>query len=111
MLIEPSESHPVRNRAFAVGTLDRQFLRGRELTVVGVRNELQGREDRLLLQVPSPFGKAYGLPIHIEGAIQGSEILDRAAEGMPLAVLGRLEWDQRIDERYAVEPGTRGRPG
>lgn len=97
------------NRVLVVGALDSQQRRGKRLTVVEARNELRGREEQIALQVPSPFGKSYALPIHLDGPIPGSDLLEVAAEGVLLAAVGRLEWEQRIDHRYAVEAGDRGR--
>jgi hypothetical protein len=93
----------------AVGTLDRQLRNGRETTRVSTRNTLQGREEQILLQLPSPFGQVYGLPLRLDGPVEGAELLERAQVGAPLLVAGRLEWAQRTDARYAVTPEERGR--
>jgi hypothetical protein len=97
------------NQVIAIGTLDHQRHNGRETTRVGLRNALRGREERIVLQIPSPFGQMYALPLQLDGPVPGEEYLASAVAGAPLAVTGRLQWEQRTDRRYRVAPEEHGR--
>lgn len=72
-------------------------------------NEVQGTEQRAVLQVPSPFGKPFQISLHLEGAVAGRELLETSEPGTLLAADGELEWVQTTDPRYAVDPTERGR--
>jgi hypothetical protein len=109
MTSQPNPSPRASNQVIAVGTLDRQLRNGRETTRVGARNALRGREEQIQIQLPSPFGQVYGLPLRLDSPVEGAELLDRAQVGAPLLVAGSLEWAQRTDTRYAVTPEERGR--
>ncbi|HWQ11219.1 MAG TPA: hypothetical protein VNL77_00380, partial [Roseiflexaceae bacterium] len=109
MTSQPPPALRGSNQVIAVGTLDRQLRNGRESTRIGARNALQGREEQIQLQLPSPFGQVYGLPLRLDSPIEGAELLDGAQPGTPLLVAGHLEWAQRTDARYALTPEERGR--
>ncbi len=72
-------------------------------------NEVQGTKQRAVLQVPSPFGKPFQIALHLEGAVEGRELLETSEPGPLLAADGELEWVQTTDPRYAVEATERGR--
>lgn len=72
-------------------------------------NEVQGTEQRAVLQVPSPFGKPFQIALHLEGGIEGRELLETSEPGTLLAADGELEWVQTTDPRYAVDATDRGR--
>jgi hypothetical protein len=97
------------NHVIAVGTLDRQRRNGRETTQLHARNAVQGHEQRIVLQVPSPFGQVYGLPLQLGARLEGAELLAQAAPGVALTASGRLEWAQQTDRRYATAPDDTGR--
>lgn len=105
----PEPSPRMSNHVVAVGTLDRQLRNGREVTRLRSRNALQGSEDLAVIQVPSPFGQVYGLPLRLDRLAEGADLLAEASAGAPLLVAGRLEWVQQTDRRYAVNPDDRGR--
>ena len=106
----PTTTQPRRiNQAIAVGTLEIQRRRGQDLTTIRIRNELQGRAEQAMLQILSPFGKTFALPLQIEGHIPGADLLASAQAGTPLLVHGELEWDFTTDPRYALNAGERGR--
>lgn len=93
----PSLIHGSRiaNRAQVAGLLDQQFQGGQEFTRRGTRNELQGAEEQIVLQVASPFGRTYALPLQLTAGLPGSEILSQATAGTALMVRGGLEWVQQ----------------
>lgn len=72
-------------------------------------NEVQGTEQRAVLQVPSPFGKPFQIALHLEGTVEGRELLETSEPGTLLAADGELEWVQTTDSRYAIDPTERGR--
>lgn len=72
-------------------------------------NEVQGTKQRAVLQVPSLFGKPFQIALHLEGAVEGRELLETSEPGPLLAADGELEWVQTTDPRYAVEATERGR--
>lgn len=120
---------PIRqiNRVRVVGALDTQTISRRDAatlpgvvtdTARGERpratitrrfNAVQGTEQRAVLQVPSPFGTPFQMMLHLEGAIDGHELLTTSPPGTLLAVEGELEWVQTTDPRYATDPTERGR--
>ncbi|NCC31603.1 MAG: hypothetical protein EOM24_06190, partial [Chloroflexia bacterium] len=114
------------NHVRIVGTLDTQTISRREAatrpdvvasspgerpraTLVQRINDVQGTEQRAVLQVPSPFGKPFQITLHLEGNVAGSELLTDAAPGTLLAAEGELEWVQTTDPRYALDLTERGR--
>jgi hypothetical protein len=98
------------NTVRAVGTLDRPRVgRGRdEATVAPVWNAVRGLELSAVLQVRSPFGTPFQLPLRLDELVDGRELL-ACEPGMPLRADGTLEWLQREDPRYALSPTERGR--
>jgi hypothetical protein len=92
-----------------VGTLDTQLRRGKEQIVNNTWNAVQGRADQIALQVLSPFGVPFRLPIELTGMVVGRELLDTAAAGTLLAVQGELEWQMTVDPRYALDASEHGR--
>lgn len=98
------------NTVRAVGTLDVQRPRrwGEEITVAPVWNAVRGLERSAALQVRSPFGTPFQLPLRLDDLVAGRELLE-GERGMPLHVEGTLEWLQREDPRYATGPTERGR--
>jgi hypothetical protein len=114
------------NRVRIVGSLDTQPISRREAatlpnvigngrderpraTLTRRFNEIQGTEQRAVLQVPSPFGKPFQITLHLEQLVTGHDLLRTSAPGTILAVEGDLEWVQITDPRTAVEPNERGR--
>ena len=115
------------NRVRVVGTLDTQTISRRDAatlpsvvtdtargerpraTVTRRFNAVQGTEQRAVLQVPSPFGTPFQMMLHLEGTVDGHELLTTSSPGTLLAVEGELEWVQTTDPRYAVDPTERGR--
>jgi hypothetical protein len=87
------------NQVVAVGTLDRQSRYGRETTRIDTRNELRGHEQQVVIQVPSPFGQVFALPLRLDGMVEGAGLLEQARVGAPLLAAGRLEWRQRAERR------------
>jgi hypothetical protein len=97
------------NQVLAVGALDLQIQRGRQQTRINSRNALRGHEEQIALQVRSPFGQVYALPVQLDTTTEGAELLAHQPVGAPLAISGSLKWSRRADMRYAVAPGERGR--
>jgi hypothetical protein len=104
-----SENRAPINVVTAVGTLDTQLRRGKEQTVNNTWNAVQGRADQIALQVLSPFGVPFRLPIELTGAVAGRDLLDAAPAGTLLAIEGDLEWQMTVDPRYALDATERGR--
>ena len=118
-------THPM-NLVRIVGTLDTQIVSRRDANLPGVipgatRNErpratvirrfndVQGTEQRAVVQVASPFGKPFQITLHLEGSIEGHDLLANSPPGTCLAAEGELEWVQITDPRYAVDQHERGR--
>jgi hypothetical protein len=105
-----SENRSPVNVVTAVGTLDTQLRRGEEQTVNNTWNAVQGRADLIALQVLSPFGVPFRLPIELTGAVAGRDVLEGAMSGTLLAIdEGDLEWQMTLDPRYALDATERGR--
>lgn len=66
MTFEPSSGSGSQslNHVVAVGRLDAQRYCGKQISQIGYRNEMHGKAARITLQVPSPFGRTYALPLH-----------------------------------------------
>jgi hypothetical protein len=77
------------NTVRAVGTLDRQRAgRGREETTLApVWNAVRGLELSAVLQVRSPFGTPFQLPLRLDELVDGRELL--ACEPGHAAARGR----------------------
>ncbi|MFO7167889.1 MAG: hypothetical protein DIU80_007645 [Chloroflexota bacterium] len=101
MTSQPAPSDQITNQVIAVGTLDRQWRNGRESTRIASRNALHGHEEQIVIQVPSPFGRVYALPLRLDGTSAGSALLEQAQIGTRLRVTGRLVWSQRSPARHA----------
>lgn len=100
---QPSQTDFPANQILVIGTLDRQIVRGRELTRRIRRNDLNGYEEQLILQVVSPFGYSYALSLTLDERVRGLDLLARAGVGDRLAVGGRLAWEQQIDWRFPID--------
>jgi hypothetical protein len=103
------ERDRIGNTATVVGSLELQTIRGHERVRVFRRNELQGSADQIVLQVPSPFGHSYALPLELGRCVTGIDLMNKVSSGTRLAVSGRLHWEQWIDTRFALdgEPNRR----
>lgn len=99
------------NTVRAVGALDTQTggRRREAATITRFWNGVQGVEHAAALQVRSPFGTPFQLPLRFDQVIDGRELLDNGAPGDLLRAEGTLEWIQRDDPRYAAAPSERGR--
>src|SRR5262245_16066978 len=104
-----NENRAPTNVVTAVGMLDTQLRRGKEQTVNNTWNAVQGRADLIALQVLSPFGVPFRLPIELTGAVTGRDVLEGAMSGTLLAIEGDLEWQMTFDPRYALDATERGR--
>ena len=98
-----SESERIGNQATVVGALELQNIRGHELIRVIRRNDLQGSTDRIILQVPSPFGHSYALPLELGRCTTGIDLIGNITSGVLLSVSGHLLWEQRVDTRFTLE--------
>lgn len=69
-----------------------------------------GRWENLMLQVRSPYGGMFALPIAIEPNIPGAELLAHATADTMIAIEGSLQLRQTFDRRYATDAqDARGR--
>jgi hypothetical protein len=69
-----------------------------------------GRWENLTLQVRSPYGGMFAMPIEIEPNVPGAELLARATADTMLAIEGALQLRQTFDGRYATDTkDARGR--
>ncbi|MDZ4721457.1 MAG: hypothetical protein SH847_23590 [Roseiflexaceae bacterium] len=91
------------NMATVVGVLELQTIRGHELIRIIRRNELQGSADQIVLQVPSPFGHSYALPLELGRCVTGIDLMTGVSSGTRLAVSGRLIWEQHTDMRFSLD--------
>jgi len=118
------------NKVIVVGMLDTMLVRergarrgaeGRAKLVEVTRREGRargrgGRWENLTLQVRSPYGGMFAMPIEIEPNIPGAQLLQSAAPDAMLAIEGSLQLKQTFDGRYATDTKdargrcARGRP-
>lgn len=61
-----------------------------------------GRWENLRLQVRSPYGGMFALPIELEPHVAGAELLATAAAETLLAIEGTLQLKQTFDSRFAT---------
>ncbi len=112
------------NKVIVIGMLDTMLVRergarrsaeGRAKMVAVTRREGRehgrgGRWENLTLQVRSPYGGMFAMPIEIEPNIPGAELLQSAAADTMLAIEGSLQLKQTFDGRYATDTkDARGR--
>jgi len=119
------------NRVIVVGMLDTMLVRdrtarrdketGRAKLIEVTRREGRdrgtgGRWEHLTLQVRSPYGGMFALPIEIEPDVPGAELIASAKADTLLAVEGGLQLVQTFDARFASDRvdqrgrSDRGRP-
>ena len=110
------------NKVIVVGMLDTMLVRdraakrseGRKMVEVtqksGRDRGTGGRRQSLKLQVRSPFGGMFALPLEIEPDVVGAELLERAEAETMLTVEGVLQLVQTFDGRFASDArDARGR--
>ena len=113
------------NKVIVIGMLDTMLVRDRTvrrdkasgrpkmvevLTQAGRTRGTGGRWENLTLQVRSPYGGMFALPIAIEPSIPGADLLRSAAADTMLAVEGTLQLKQTFDGRYVTDAkDARGR--
>jgi hypothetical protein len=119
------------NHVVVVGMLDTMMVRdrnakrdkerGRPMLIETTRKEgrtrgVGGRWENMTLQVGSPYGGMYALPIELSPDVPGIELLDNAAAETMLAIEGSLQLRQTFDGRFATDRldarnrSDRGRP-
>lgn len=119
------------NHVIVVGMLDTMLVRdrgarrdkdsGRPKLIETTRKEgrtrgLGGRWENLTLQVGSPYGGMFALPLELTPDVPGIELLDTAEADTLLAVEGRLQLKLTYDGRFASDRldarnhSDRGRP-
>jgi hypothetical protein len=119
------------NRVIVVGMLDTMLVRdrsakrdkesGRAMLIEATRKEgrtrgLGGRWENMILQVGSPYGGMFALPIELSPDVPGIELLDSAAAETMLAIEGSLQLKQTFDGRFSTDRldarnrSDRGRP-
>src|SRR5262249_7529847 len=103
------------NKVIVVGMLDTILVRDRnakrgegrkmvEITKkVGRDSGTGGRWENMRLQVRSPYGGMFALPIEIEPDVLGAELLHAAAAETLLAIEGTLQLKQSFDTRFATD--------
>jgi hypothetical protein len=110
------------NKVIVVGLLDTMLVRdrsakrseGRKMVEVtkktGRDRGRGGRWENLKLQVRSPYGGMFALPIEIEPDVPGADMLAHAEAETMLAVEGTLQLAQTFDGRFATDArDARGR--
>jgi hypothetical protein len=110
------------NKVIVVGMLDTMLVRDPnakrseshklvEVTKkVGRNRDTGGRHKSMRLQVRSPYGGMFALPIEIEPEVPGAELLEEAAAETILAIEGTLQLVQTFDSRFATDArDARGR--
>jgi hypothetical protein len=119
------------NKVIVVGMLDTMLVRdrgdkrdrrgGRDQVIevtrkAGRTRGTGGRWENLRLQVRSPYGGMFAMPIEIEPNVPGAELLESATADTMLAIEGSLQLRQTFDRRYATDAKDahgrtdRGRP-
>lgn len=119
------------NHVVVVGMLDTMMVRdrnakrdknsGRSVLIETTRKEgrtrgVGGRWENMTLQVGSPYGGMFALPIELSPDVPGIELLDSAAAETMLAIEGSLQLRQTFDGRFASDRldarnrSDRGRP-
>jgi hypothetical protein len=123
-----TENITLPNHVVVVGILDTMLTRdrhdkrgGRAVMVEITRRSGRargtgGRWENVRLQVGSPYGGMFALPIELSADVPGKELLDDAAAETMLAVEGSLQLRQSFDGRFATDRldarnrSDRGRP-
>ena len=109
-----------KNKVVIVGVLDtvRQRVRDEErrgearvvyTTIAEGRTPLRGAVDRFNVQLVSPFGEPFALPLELAPGVTGSELLHQATAGQVLVVEGELRQRTSVDSRYARNAQDPGR--
>ena len=119
------------NKVIVVGMLDTMLVRdrgekrdrrsGRDQMIevtrkAGRTRGIGGRWENLTLQVRSPYGGMFAMPIQIEPNVPGAELLAGATADTMLAIEGALQLKQSFDPRFATDRADfrgrtdRGRP-
>lgn len=105
------------NKVIVIGMLDTMLVRDRDARrstenranmVAVTRKEGRtrgrgGRWENLTLQVRSPYGGMFAMPIEIEPDVLGAELLHSAPAETMLAIEGTLQLKQTFDGRYASD--------
>jgi hypothetical protein len=110
------------NNVIVVGLLDTMLVRDRNAARSEGRKMVEvtkkvgrdwgrgGRWQNLKLQVRSPYGGMFALPIEIEPDVSGAALLEAAEAETMLAIEGTLQLVQTFDGRFATDArDTRGR--
>jgi hypothetical protein len=111
----------LKNSVVIVGVLDtvRQRVRDEErrgesrvvyTTIAEGRTPLRGMVDRFSMQLVSPFGEPFALPLELAPGVTGSELLHQATAGQVLVAEGELRQRTSVDSRYARSAQDPGRP-
>src|SRR5258706_7980599 len=111
------------NNVIVIGMLDTMLVRDRNAARSEGRKMVEvtkkvgrdwgrgGRWEHLKLQVRSPYGGMFALPIEIEPDVLGAALLEAAEAETMLAIEGTLQLVQTFDGRFATDArDTRGRP-
>ncbi|GAB4118229.1 MAG: hypothetical protein Fur005_22820 [Roseiflexaceae bacterium] len=96
---------PDANHGSVIGILERQLVHGQEQISRHWRNELRGNEQQIMVQVPSPFGRMYALPITCSAQTRGFAALSTLPAGTPLRIDGALMWEGRNNPRHTFTEG------
>ncbi len=104
-----SSSSPATNYVLVIGTLDTIRDRGKAVITRAQRNDRRGKMEHLAIQVRSPYGGTFLLPLDIDPSVKGHEILRTAQEGVPIALDGEIQLIKRFDRRYATSLEDAGR--
>jgi hypothetical protein len=97
------------NHGYVIGFLERQLVHGQERISRQWRNEARGSEQQIMVQVPSPFGRMYALPITCSAQTPGFTALSTLPAGTPLRIDGALLWEERSNPRNSPAAPTTGR--
>lgn len=109
-----------RNNVVIVGVLDtvRQRVGDEErrgesrvvyTTIAERRTPLRSVVDRFTIQLVSPFGEPFALPLELAPGVTGSALLHQATAGQVLVVEGQLRQRTSVDSRYARSAQDPGR--
>lgn len=97
------------NRVIVIGMLDTIRDRGKEVLHRTQRNARRGKMEYLAIQVRSPYGGSFLLPLVVESGIKGNELLQSAKAGAPLALEGEIQLFKRFGRRFADDAEDEGR--
>jgi hypothetical protein len=96
----------VRDRGDRSDKRDRRAGRDQMIEVTrkaGRTRGIGGRWENLTLQVRSPYGGMFAMPIEIEPNVPGAELLAGATADTMLAIEGALQLKQSFDPRFATD--------